>query len=89
MFLVLFLDYDVEDVIVVDKVASIICAVEDLESVKKGAQEQGLPVEDAHIERVAKDKITLDDKDKEAKVYKFLEMLEEIDDVQNVYSNLS
>lgn len=83
------LDYNVEDVVVIDKVASVLCATEDLESVKKGVESQGLAVEDAQIEWVAKNKVTLDDVDQEAKVYKFLEALEDIDDVQNVYANLS
>ena len=83
------LDYNVEDVIVIDDIASVICALEDLESVKKGVEAQALTVEDSTVEWVAKDKITLDDKEREAKVFKFLEALEEIDDVQSVYVNLA
>ena len=83
------LDYNVEDVIIIDNVASVVCAMEDLESIKKGIVSQGLKVEDADIEWVAKNKITLDSKEKEEKVYKFLEALEDIDDVQNVYANLA
>lgn len=82
------LDYNVEDVIIMDEVASVICAMEDLESVKKGIEKEGLAVEAADIEWVAKDKISLRDEEQEAKVYKFLEALEELDDVQNVYANL-
>lgn len=83
------LDYDVDDVVVIDDVASIVCAVHDLENVKKGVESVGLKVEDADLEWVPKDKMALDDKSKEEKVYKFLEALEEIDDVQNVYANLA
>ncbi len=83
------LDYDVDDVVVIDDVASIICAVQNLESVKKGVESAGLKVEDADLEWVPKDKMALDNESKEEKVYKFLEALEEIDDVQNVYANLA
>ena len=83
------LDYNVEDVIVIDDVASVICALEDLEAVKKGVEAQGLAIEDSSREWIAKDKVTLDDKEREAKVFKFLEFLEDIDDVQNVYVNLA
>jgi len=83
------LDYDVEDVIVMDGLASVICAMEDLEGVKKGVEKEGLKAEAADVELVAKNKISLHDEDQETKVYKFLEALEEIDDVQNVYANLS
>jgi len=82
------LDYDVDDVVVIDDVASIICAVQDLENVKKGVEAVGLKVEAADLEWVPKNKMALDNKSKEEKVYKFLEALEEIDDVQNVYANL-
>lgn len=83
------LDYNVEDVVVIDGVASIMCAMGDLEEVKKGVEKEGLKVESADIEWVAKDKITPESDDQEAKIYKFLEALEEIDDVQNVYANVA
>lgn len=82
------LNYDVEDVIIIDNVASIVCDMKNLESVKKGAEKEGLPVEDADIEWVPKNKISLENKEQEEKVYKFLEAIEELDDVQNVYANL-
>jgi transcriptional/translational regulatory protein YebC/TACO1 len=82
------LDYSVEDVIIIDSIASVICAIEDLEKVKKGVMQEALKVEDTDIEWVAKNKIELRESEQEAKAYKFLEALEEIDDVQNVYANL-
>jgi len=82
------LDYDVDDVMVIDNVASVVCDMKSLESVKKGAESEGLSVEDAGVEWVPKNKISLENKDQEEKVYKFLEALEDIDDVQNVYANL-
>lgn len=87
-FLEKLLDYNVEDVAIIDNVASVICAAEDLDTVKKGAEASGFTVEAAEIEWVPKNKIPLDTKDHEEKVYKFLEALEELDDVQNVYANI-
>ncbi|MBU1008274.1 YebC/PmpR family DNA-binding transcriptional regulator [Candidatus Dependentiae bacterium] len=82
------LDYDVEDVVIIDNVASIVCDMKDLELIKKGAEQEGLSVEDADIEWVPKNKISLESQDQESKVYKFLDAIEELDDVQNVYANL-
>jgi YebC/PmpR family DNA-binding regulatory protein len=83
------LDYNVEDIVLINNIASAICAICDLELVKKGVEELGVKVESADIEWVAKNKITLERVDQEEKVYKFLEALEELDDVQNVYANIS
>ena len=83
------LDYNVEDVVLIDNIASVVCAIVDLESVKKGVRELGVKVESADIEWVAKNKITLEKTEQAEKVYKFLELLEELDDVQNVYANLA
>lgn len=88
-FLEKLLDYNVEDVVIMDNVASIICALEDLESIKQGAEKEGFVVEDASVEWVPKNKVDIAEKDQEEKVYKFLEALEELDDVQNVYANIS
>lgn len=87
-FIEKLLDYNVEDVAIIDNVVSVICAAEDLDVVKKGAEASGLTVEAAEIEWVPKNKIPMDSKDREEKVYKFLEALEELDDVQNVYANI-
>jgi YebC/PmpR family DNA-binding regulatory protein len=83
------LDYNVEDVVIIDDIASVVCAMEDLESVKKGAEKEGLKVEDADVEWVAKNKVAVESKSQEEKIYKFLGALEDIDDVQNVYANIS
>ena len=83
-----FLDYDVEDVVISDNVVTIICSIEDLISVKNGAEKLGFKVEDASIEWVPKNKTSLENVSQEEKVYKFLETLEDLDDVQSVFANL-
>ena len=83
------IDYNIEDVSVIDNVASISCDIADLESVKKGAQDLGLKVEDSTLEWIAKDSVPVESQEKEEKVYKFLESIEDLDDVQNIYANVA
>ncbi|MFH1643692.1 MAG: YebC/PmpR family DNA-binding transcriptional regulator [bacterium] len=83
------IDYEVDDVSVDDGIVSIYCDQKNLENIKKAVEEIGLKIEDAQIEWVAKTLMSLEDKNQEEKVYKFLEQIEELDDVQNVYTNLS
>jgi len=83
------IDYNVDDVKVFDSIISVLCSMTDLAAVKKGADQAGFTVEDASIEWVAKDPIAIEDKGQEEKAYKFLEALEDLDDVQNVYANLA
>ena len=83
------LDYDIEDVSIIDNVVSISCGIKDLDVVKKGAQGVGFRVEDVSIEWVPKNPVLVEQKDRETKILKFLENLEELDDVQNVYANIA
>ncbi|MFH1461962.1 MAG: YebC/PmpR family DNA-binding transcriptional regulator [bacterium] len=83
------LDLDIEDVKVMDNIAAISCDIKNLDLVKKGVIDLGFKVEDASIEWMPKNSMTLDDDTQEEKVYKLLEALEELDDVQNVYVNLA
>ncbi|MBD3231233.1 YebC/PmpR family DNA-binding transcriptional regulator [Candidatus Dependentiae bacterium] len=83
------LDYNIEDVIINDGIATIICNIQELDVVKKGAQEVGFKVEYSSIEWVPKNFVSLNSKEQEEKVYKFLEVIEDLDDVQNVYANIS
>ena len=82
------LDFDIEDVMIIDGIASITCDIKNLEQIKKEADSVGLNVEDASFEWVAKNTMSLEKEDHEEKVYKFLEALEDLDDVQHVYANL-
>ena len=82
------LDFDIEDVIIIDGIASITCDIKNLEQIKKEADSVGLNVEDASFEWVAKNTMSLEKEEHEEKVYKFLEALEDLDDVQHVYANL-
>ncbi len=82
------LDYSIDDVSVEDDVISIICAKQALDTVKKACESIGIKVESSQLEWVPKNYMALESKDKEESVYKLLEAVEELDDVQNVYANL-
>jgi len=83
------IDYEIDDISLNDNVVSISCDLKNLEKIRKGVDQIGLNVEAAEIEWVAKDLIHPADKQQEERVYKFLDAIEELDDVQNVYTNLA
>jgi len=81
------LDYDIEDIRCDDNIFTITCAPQSLDMVKKALEALQIKVEVAQLEWVAKNTVALDELKEEA-VYKFLESLDDLDDVQNVYANL-
>lgn len=83
----MLLDYDIKDINVGDDIIFVTCEIPSTDLVRKTLEENGLKVESAELEWVAKDSIELDDEPAE-KAIEFLESLEELDDVQNVYTNL-
>ncbi len=60
---------------------------EDLEKVKKDLLEKNLKIEEVNLSWIAKEEITIDEKDKE-KAQKLFEALDDNDAVQDIYSNL-
>lgn len=84
------LEYNVDDIRMLDDgAAQIITTPKDLESVRAGAEKHGLRVVSAELQWVAKDPLSLEGQEGEDQVYSFLEKLEDIDDVQNVYTNVA
>lgn len=82
------LDYDVDDIRLYDGIFTITCKMQNVDAIKKAVEKLGLKVEEAQLEWVAKNPVGVQDKNKEEAVYKFLEALDDLDDVQNVYANL-
>jgi YebC/PmpR family DNA-binding regulatory protein len=82
------IEYPIEDITVHEGTCAIVCAVKDIEEVKKGAGETGLTVESADIQWIAKTPLEIKDKSEENKALKFLEAVEDLDDVQNVHANV-
>ncbi len=61
-------------------------SVESFESVRKALADKGFKIENASLQWIAKNTIEVKGEDAE-KVMKLIEALEDLDDVQNVYSN--
>lgn len=69
------------------QVFTITCEPAGLEEIKHALTENGLKVTEAEVEWLAKSPLSLSEAQDE-KVFTFLEGLEELEDVQNVYSNI-
>jgi len=83
-----FLDYNVDDISLDDGTLTITCPSQDFDKVKKAAETMGIKPENAGIEWVPKNPMTLEDSAQEESVMNFLDKLEDLDDVQNVYANI-
>jgi len=80
------IDAGAEDVEVEDKRVEVHTAPGDLEKVRRTLEEMEVPVVSADLSMLPKSTVSLDDK-QALQVLKLLDNLEELDDVQRVYSN--
>ncbi|MCX6150969.1 MAG: YebC/PmpR family DNA-binding transcriptional regulator [Ignavibacteriales bacterium] len=80
------LDAGADDLQTEEEIFVIQTSVESFESVRKALVDKKLAIENASIQRVAKNLVVVSGEDAE-KVMKLIEALEDNDDVQNVYSN--
>ena len=80
------LDADPEDISVEEDFYEITAAIENFEPVRKAAVDAGLEVENASLQWIAKNTTDVEGETSE-KVMKLIDMLEDLDDVQNVYTN--
>ena len=76
-----------EDIKWEEDAVEIYTKMEDLEGVKKNLEMQGIQVESTVLEWFAKEKIRINEKDKET-AQKLFDLLEGLDSVQEIYSNL-
>ena len=76
-----------EDVDVGGDVVEVYTAPSDLHSVREALEKQGLVVDEADLSMVPKTLVSLGDKET-LQVLHLIEQLEELDDVQQIYSNL-
>lgn len=81
------LEYDINDITQEDGFFTITCDPKSLEEVKNKLSSLNYKIESAEIEWVAQNTVQLN-KEAEEKAYDFLHALEDLDDVQNVYTNL-
>ncbi|MBT3363682.1 MAG: YebC/PmpR family DNA-binding transcriptional regulator [Chloroflexi bacterium] len=80
------IDAGADDVKVEDNTVEIYTAPEDFESVQKALEENNVKVDSAEVTMVPKNLVALDEQ-KAISTLKFLEKLEDLDDVQHVYTN--
>lgn len=81
------LAHEVKDVYQEDDEFVVTCDVKALDEIKHALNTVGVPVESAEIEWVPKNILDIDTPAEE-KVYEFLTGVEELEDVQNVYTNI-
>lgn len=83
----LAIDAGAEDFEIDDDLLSIYTSPADLEAVKEYIESDGVEIDDAELTMVPKTTIELD-QDQALKTLRLMETLEDLDDVQQVYSNL-
>jgi YebC/PmpR family DNA-binding regulatory protein len=81
------LEHEVKDISTENGTFVITTDPKALETVKNALTTAGIKVESTEVEWVPRDAVTLES-DTEAKAYEFLNALEDLDDIQNVYTNL-
>lgn len=67
----------------------IITSVESFLDVKEALEEEGLAVQEADLVLLPENSVEINDVETAAKVIKLIDLLEDHDDVQNVYANMS
>ncbi len=81
------IDHDIKDLTQEEELFTITCDIPHLEEVKQELGKLNYEIESADVEYVPKDTVSLDSSTEE-KAYEFLQALEDLDDVQNVYTNI-
>ena len=80
------IDAGAEDIVFEDGFFSVTTAMEDFGKMMKSLDDLGVEPENAELQRIPNDTITLD-KDNALKIMKVIEAFEDDDDVQNVFQN--
>ena len=81
------LDAGAEDVKVEEEVYEIYTAPNDFSTVREALEKQGLTFLSADVQKIPQNTVEVTDPDTIQKIQKMLDLLEENDDVQNVYHN--
>ena len=81
------LDAGAEDVKVEDEVFEILTAPNEFRTVRENLEKQGYTVLSAEVQKIPQNTVTVTDPDTVLKIQKMLDLLEENDDVQNVFHN--
>ena len=81
------LDAGAEDVKVEDEVYEILTAPNDFSTVSENLEKQGFTFLSAEVQKIPQNTVAVTDPDTVLKIQKMLDLLEENDDVQNVFHN--
>ena len=81
------LDAGAEDVKVEEEVYEILTAPSDFSSVRENLEKQGFTFLSAEVQKIPQNTVAVTDPDTVLKIQKMLDLLEENDDVQNVFHN--
>lgn len=85
----LLIDYNLDDISFHDGSYMVTCAISDIEFIRKALETADMKVDSAEIQWVAKSPMNVSDEEQEKKIMDFLEMLQDLDDVQDVFTNLA
>ncbi len=83
------LELGADDVREEDDIYEVITSPEIFMEVKEGLEGQGIKLEDADVIMLPENTVEINDADTAARVVKLIDLLEDHDDVQNVYNNMS
>lgn len=83
----LLLEHEIKDIRTEDETITITCDSKSIEEIKQILLDNKIKVESAEMEWVAQDMVDVN-AETEEKAYEFLQALEDLDDIQNVYTNL-
>ncbi len=82
----IILDAGADDLKTEEEFFEVITSMENLEKVRKALDEKKYKIESANLQYIAKDLVALNEA-KAADLMKFLDIIEEYDDVQNLFTN--
>lgn len=85
----LLLNYNLDDISYHDGLYNVTCAISDLEFIKEALIAADMKIDSAEIQWVAKSPLSIENEDQEKKIMDFLEALQDLDDVQDVFTNLA
>lgn len=80
------IDAGADDIVTGDEIYEVYTAPTDFTKVRESLENSGIKIIESNIEYIPQNTVAPDE-ETESKILKFIEMLEDLDDVQNVYHN--
>jgi len=83
------IDAGAEDIKEDDGEITVLTKPEELFSVSKKLEDAGIKIKESGFDFIAKDPVNIDDETKKAKIERVLDLIDENDDVQEIYTNIN